>query len=265
MVDIGPHWVRKVGPPAVLAAEVARSTLAAQLGDASGAFYVPRILRFDPEAGVAEFERLHGLRTLAELAYHDYPSVENLFFRAGRALGVIHNRFVMPADMRLPLPAEWMVNGVQHVFLHGDYTTVNVCLHEPTGQLVILDWSSAPFLNSQATFGPAYFDLVSFVFSLFTYTAFMGRKRLPLVAIADGFVSGYATERGRAFERAEYGRCRKLVWRLYWQGRTLQIRSRPWYLQHILLLREWCWVRKAMAYEPLLTKWKEPDNCGSQF
>ena len=255
MIEVLQTSVRKTAPPAVAAAEAAKTRLAAELGDASGAFYVPRITRFDEPAGVIEFERLAGLKSLVELATDGRSETGDLFRRTGRALAVIHERLVLPEALKIPLPAEWM-DREPPVFLHGDFTVANVCLQEPTGRLVILDWSTAPLLGRMATFGPAYFDLSWLTSSLSSYVAYAAapwRKTVPCDEMADAFLEAYLAARTRELDRAWFDECRHMAWRVYWNGHREPIKTRPWYAQPVWWLREWRAYRRIMAYEPLGT------------
>jgi len=256
MIEVLQTSVRKTAPPAVAAAEAAKTRLAAELGDASGAFYVPRITRFDEPAGVIEFERLAGLKSLVQLATDGRSETGDLFRRTGRALAVIHERLVLPEALKVPLPAEWM-GREPPVFLHGDLTAANVCLQEPTGRLVILDWSTAPFLGSVATFGAGYFDLVWFTSSLFIYAAYasmLGSKAIRCDEMADTFLEAYLAARGNELDRAWFDECREMTLRVYRRGQQERIKTRPWYAQPVWWLREWRAQRRMMAYEPLVSR-----------
>ena len=158
---------RKKGAGPILAIEAAKTKLAREIGQASGLFYVPRVLDLDQETGVLDFERLDGLVTLHKLAVDkDVRSLE-LFEKAGRALAVVHEQLVLPDAMKYELPSEWMGSSDENVFIHGDFACVNLCLHEPSRRLVILDWSAAPLIGRTPTFGSRYFDILWFASCIF--------------------------------------------------------------------------------------------------
>ena len=59
---------RKKASPSLLAIEATKSELAGEIGKDSDLFYVPRVLNFDQDNGVLDFERLNNLVTLLQLA-----------------------------------------------------------------------------------------------------------------------------------------------------------------------------------------------------
>lgn len=158
---------RKTGSPSLLAVEALKTQRAGEIGKSSGLFYVPRIINFDAKTGVLEFERLKGLVTLLDLAIKKDLRLPGLLEKTGRALVAIHQQLVLPDEMKYELPPEWMDRAGENVFIHGDFACINVCFHEPSGQLVILDWSTAPVLDRTPTFGSRFFDILWFASSLF--------------------------------------------------------------------------------------------------
>ncbi len=158
---------RKKGKPSLLAVEALKSQRAGEIGRSSGLFYVPKVIDFDEKTGVLEFERLKGLLTLLDLAIKKDQQLFGLLEKAGNALAVIHQQLVLPDEMKHELPPDWMGPPDENVFIHGDFATINVCFHEPSGQLVILDWSTAPVLDRTPTFGSPFFDILWFASSLF--------------------------------------------------------------------------------------------------
>lgn len=158
---------RKTGAPSLLAVEAAKTERAGQIGKSSGLFYVPKVVEFAPDAGVLDFERLRDMSTLLELAVSRDARALELTEKAGRALAVVHDQLILPDEMKEPLPAEWMDAPDENVFIHGDFGCTNLCFHAPSGQLVILDWSTAPLMGRTPTFGSRYFDILwsaSYVF-----------------------------------------------------------------------------------------------------
>jgi len=158
---------RKTGSPSLLAVEAIKTQRAGEIGRSSGLFYVPKVISFDARAGVLEFERLRGLVTLFDLAVKKDPRLFELLEKTGRALAAIHRQLVLPDEVKHELPVEWMGPADENVFIHGDFVCINVCFHEPSGQLVILDWSAAPIMGRTPTFGSRFFDILWFASSLF--------------------------------------------------------------------------------------------------
>jgi len=220
---------RKTGDSSLLAVEAAKTERAGEIGRDSGLFYVPKVLNFEEKMGQLDFERLDGLITLQQLAFdRDARSLE-LSEKAGRALAVVHEQLVLPDDMKYELPADWMDASDDNVFIHGDFGCLNVCFHEPSGQLVILDWSAAPLMGRTPTFGSRYFDILWFAGYLFRGAP---NKRLlswNAEEVTSAFLRGYATsasaEKLGMFDDYVPKICRlqrKNIWRLARQKSALK-------------------------------------------
>lgn len=181
----------KRGDPDALSIELAKSTSARSLGEATGSFYVPRVEAWDDEAGVLEFERLPSLRRLNELIAEDDPAVPDLLGRLGGAIAVAHSGLELPEDMRRAFPEEWFADGGPGVFVHGDLTTNNVCWDSADDRLIIVDWSTTPTIDPLATVAPACFDAHWFIFHLFYSIALRSRLMPDSGAAADRFIEGY--------------------------------------------------------------------------
>ncbi|MFQ6035803.1 MAG: hypothetical protein ACE5NM_08155, partial [Sedimentisphaerales bacterium] len=68
MMEFIGNIAQKKASPSLLAIEATKTKLAGEIGKDSGLFYIPRVLNFDEDKGVLEFERLSGLVTLLQLA-----------------------------------------------------------------------------------------------------------------------------------------------------------------------------------------------------
>ncbi len=183
---------RKTGESSLLAVEAAKASRAFEIGKDSGLFSVPKVVNFDAEAGVLEFERLSDLSTLLDLAVRKDRRLPELLERAGRALAVVHAELTLPEEMKHELPAEWMNSCERGVFIHGDFACINVCFHEPSGELVILDFSAAPMVGRTPTFGSRYFDILLFVSSLFHGAPYRSWLSWDAGKMAGTFLRGYA-------------------------------------------------------------------------
>jgi len=198
LIEFSADSVRKVGDASLLAVEATKTARAGEIGKESGLFYVPRVLDFDQDKGVLELERLNGLVTLLQLAIDKDARLLEFSDRAGRALAVIHEQLILPEKMKYPLPPEWMAPDLivggpdRNVFIHGDFASVNVCLHEASGRLVILDWSAAPIVGRNPTFGSRYFDILWFVACAFRGAPGMRFLSWNAEGMADVFLKGYA-------------------------------------------------------------------------
>lgn len=182
---------RKEASSSLLAIEATKTKLAGEIGKDSGLFYVPQVLNFDGDRGVLDFERLHSLVTLLQLAIDKDARLLEFSEKAGRALAVIHEQLVLPDEIKHELPPEWMDSSGENVFIHGDFACINVCLHQPSCQLVILDWSAAPIIGRTPTFGSRYFDILWFVSCAFRGAPGIRFLSWDAEAIADAFLKGY--------------------------------------------------------------------------
>jgi hypothetical protein len=183
---------RKAGESSLLAVEAAKAFRAFEIGRESGLFSVPRVTKFDAEAGVLEFERLSDLVTLLDLAIHEDQRLPGLLKTTGQALAVVHKELVLPEEMKHKLPAEWMAPAGENVFIHGDFACINVCFHEPSDALVILDWSAAPRVGRTPTFGSRFFDVLLFVSSIFHGVPWQKALSWNAKEMAGIFLRGYA-------------------------------------------------------------------------
>ena len=205
LIEFSADSVRKVGDASLLAVEATKTALAGEIGKESGLFYAPRVLDFDRDKGVLELERLNGLVTLLQMAIDKDARLLESMDRAGRALAVIHEQLVLPDKIKYKLPSEWMASDLssptadsdQNVFIHGDFASVNVCLHEASGRLVILDWSAAPIVGRTPTFGSRYFDILWFVACVFRGAPGMRFLSWDAKGMADVFLRGYTKRSSR--------------------------------------------------------------------
>jgi len=203
---------RKAADARILAVEAAKAARALEIGKDSGLFRVPKVVNFDFGAGVLEFEKLSSLVTLLDLAVRKDPRLPALLEKAGQALAVVHEKLILPEEMKCEMPPEWMGPSGENVFIHGDFACINVCFHEPTGELVIVDWSAAPSVGRIPTFASRYFDVLLFISSLFHAApwrrilswngkemarAFLGGYRRAAPQITLSKLRDYASEIGR--------------------------------------------------------------------
>jgi tRNA A-37 threonylcarbamoyl transferase component Bud32 len=186
--------VRKTGEPDVLVLEAAKTSRAFEIGRDSGLFYVPKVLNFDADAGVLELERITGMVTLLDLAIRKDQRLFELLGKTGRALAIIHRRLDLPDEMKHDLPPEWMGPPDENVFIHGDFVTVNICFHEQSDKLVIVDWSTAPLIGRVPTFGSRYFDILWFTNCLFGGVPYKRIFNWDAEGMANAFLKGYAGE-----------------------------------------------------------------------
>lgn len=241
--------IRKTGEPDILAIEAAKASMAFDIGKDCGLFYVPKVVKLDPDAGMLEFERLDGLVTLLDMAARKDQRIFEVLNKTGQALAVIHEKLSLPENMKHELPAEWMACSGDNVFVHGDFAGFNLCLNEPTGRLVILDWSSAPLFGNIATYGSRFFDIIWFVIFIF-YGAPRSRFfNWNASAMADAFLAGYAESHPEIIQRLYIDFLplmrryyRKIVWYL--------AKQRSWYKAAKYLLYQLLIYPRFVRYRP---------------
>lgn len=182
---------RKTAEPSLLAIEAAKASRGFDIGKSSGLFCVPRIVNFDAERGVLDFERLSDMVRLLDLAVRRDGRLAGLSEKTGRALAVVHEKLTLPEAMKHELPPEWMGACDENVFIHGDFACINVCFRETSGELVLLDWSAAPLVGQTPTFGSRYFDILLFISSLFHGAPCRDVLRWDAVGMSRTFLQGY--------------------------------------------------------------------------
>lgn len=232
--------VRKTGESNMLAVEATKSSRAYEIGKESGLFYVPKVVNFDAKAGVLEFERLRGLVTLLDLAVRKDQRLFELLEKAGQALAVVHEKLILPDELRYELPPEWMNSPGENVFIHGDLAGFNLCFDESSERLVILDWSSAPLLGRVVTYGSRYFDIIWFVIYIFYGVPRECMFSWDAAGMANAFLSGYA----------QY--CPETTHRLHRDFKPLMHRyyhKTVWYLAK---QRSWYKAAKYLLYQVLI-------------
>jgi aminoglycoside phosphotransferase (APT) family kinase protein len=241
--------IRKTGEPDMLAIEAAKASKAFEIGKDCGLFYVPKVVKLDTNAGVLEFERIDGLVTLLDLAARKDLRLFELLNKAGQALSVIHEKLVLPENMKHELPAEWMACPGDNVFIHGDFAGFNLCFDEPAGRLVILDWSSAPLLGNIATYGSRFFDTIWFVSFIFYGAPRRCLFNWDASSMADAFLDGYAERHPEIIQRLSIDFLplmrryyRKTVWYL--------AKQRSWYKAARYLLYQLLIYPRFARYRP---------------
>lgn len=248
MVEFTETTVRKSADPSLLAAEIEKTHAAARLGQSTGLFTVPQILRSNLNEGWIEMERIRGYTPLVKMCLENAPDVGRVVGQAAEALAVIHKHLALDDVWRIPFPPEWMNAAGDHLFLHGDYTPLNVGMDRLTGQLVILDWSPTPYLRSNATFGPRYYDVAWFVLSAFTAMARLRQRHWTAPTVCDHFLRAYFRGPSAPLNADLLRRCMWLAWRLYWTGVGQRLQMRPWYKKPLFLGREACTYLRLRLY-----------------
>ena len=187
----GKSIFRKIGNPSVIEIEYIKTNLASNISGETGLFNVPKILYYNKKDGVIDFEYLTHLKSLQNLISNKDNRLFKIFENLGTVLAIIHKNMELPYKYKKELPTEWSDSDTNKVFLHGDFTINNVCYHEPSEKLVILDWSTAPALDTQITFGTKYFDIHWFICSMFTNILGFTFSIRTLKIYANAFINSY--------------------------------------------------------------------------
>ena len=183
--------------PDQLRVEVEKTRRAWEIAQAGDLFLVPRVLKYNPPGDSAVFERMHGIRSVADpIAFQ--ADCTALLEKVGRSLAVIHQRFRLPDEMKAPLPEELRLTGDTEVFLHGDFNTDNVAVATSDGRLVILDWMTTDVHGHAATYGTRYFDLAWFINGMFYLPTFRYLLARPEPPRARVFLKAYFDAAGLA-------------------------------------------------------------------
>lgn len=214
---------RKSGPRHLLEMEHVKSSIARAIGEDTGMFYVPEVVNRDSQCGVIDFERIVHLRTIQDLAIRHDDRLLKIIERAGRSLALVHQRMTLRDDMQVMLPKQWSDRPDDNVFIHGDYTCANVCFDEESERLVIVDWSTASYLNSTGTFGSKYFDIMWFAASVYHSMPLKCVAWWNSQAIVEVFLAGYSSVSHPGLSFRDLQHYHRLMCRLY--GSTLLQRT----------------------------------------
>jgi aminoglycoside phosphotransferase (APT) family kinase protein len=241
--------IRKTGEPGTLAIEAAKASVAFDIGKDCGLFYVPKVIKFDAKKGVLEFERLNNLVKLIDMAARKDERLFELLKKAGQALAVVHEKLVLPEEMKHELPAEWMASPAENVYIHGDFAGFNLCFDESSDQLVILDWSSAPVLERNATYGSRFFDIIWFI----TFIFYGAPKRCLFIwdarSMANAFLSGYSESHPKIIQRLSSD-FEPLMRRYYCKTVWYLAKQRSWYKAARYLLYQCLIYPRFASYRP---------------
>ena len=248
-MEIVGEIIRKTGEPDTLAIEAAKASKAFNIGKDCGLFYVPKVVNFDAKTGVLEFERLNGLVTLLDMAARKDKRLFELLKKAGQALAVVHEKLVLPEEMKHELPAEWMASPGENVFIHGDFAGFNLCFDESSGRLVILDWSSAPFLGQNATYGSRFFDIIWLVIFIFYGAPRRCLFNWDAQGMANAFLSGYAERHPEIIQHLS-GDFKPLMRRYYRKTVWYLAKQRSWYKAARYLLYQLMIYPRFARYNP---------------
>ncbi len=198
-IVFGEDTVTKTAAPHLMRIEIEKTQRALEISRRCGCFRVPRVLDFDEDAGVAVFERFHGIKA-AGTAIHSRMHGELLAGILATALAIIHRELQLPSDMVCPLPSELSSHG-NDVFIHGDLSTENVCFDERDSSIVIFDWQMTGMHGGRATYGTRYFDVVWFINNLIYRPRLRYLFGNPLASIMRKFIRTYFEEAAVRYDK----------------------------------------------------------------
>lgn len=241
---------KKFVPNRHIKMELMKIKQATHIAEETGLFYVPRVLSYDTDKGLIGFEYLNRLRTIEELAFCNDRRLPNLLEKLGQALAAIHNNLTLPSEFKINLPDEWISPNGDNVFIHGDLTMLNVCIHEPTGRLVIVDWSSAPIFDMVATFGTRYFDIMWFIAYIFYTMPITGVLKWKSKRWVDKFMMGYTTSRNSNLDFNMFCAFQNQMQSLYQKILRQSIENRPWNKRIFVFPFQICIYERWKKYKP---------------
>jgi len=192
--------VRKQLPPSYGPTVASIERQARTLGEQCGFFRVPQILNVEEEGGAysVTYEKIENLTSLAILQ-DGRSHFTQLVFQCGQALAVIHRQSDIPVDMQIHASA-WASSREEEIFVHGDFTTLNVGVSD--GQVYIWDWIPSRAWGFYANRGPASVDFSAFLFTLFMYGNSFLRSiisfRKWMITLFSGYRAGGGVFPGRA-------------------------------------------------------------------
>jgi hypothetical protein len=195
------NTVIKTNDPNLMRIEVEKSQRAYQIGKSCGLFIVPEILEYDEDKGITIFRRIEGIRPI-DSAVSFGREYTNLADVLGKSLAIIHKELTLPSDMIIPLPNEFNLEG-SDVFLHGDLSTMNVCISSNWPPIVILDWQMTSVHGGVATYGTKYFDLMWFINNLLYRTTIKHFYSDPVTPVSLKFLTAYFSEVGISYNAEE--------------------------------------------------------------
>jgi tRNA A-37 threonylcarbamoyl transferase component Bud32 len=190
-VQFGKNTVTKTAAPVLMRVEVEKTRKAAEIGRDCGLFRVPKILDYDENRGIAVFERLDIKPLSKTIGWGEQRRI--LAGWLGTSLAIIHREMVLPDDMCVPLPDEF-VSPHDHVFLHGDLSVDNVCVGRSWPQLAIVDWQMTGLYGGKATYGTRYFDILWFASNIINRPRVRLLFNNPVSPVMRAFMGSYFQE-----------------------------------------------------------------------
>jgi tRNA A-37 threonylcarbamoyl transferase component Bud32 len=227
-LELRDHTVVKHDSSANAAIEFLKTLQARAIADRTGLFRVPAIIAHDTAAGWIEFERISDATSLQRtLATIDKRKAAVIMRRVARALAAIHRSQTDPYIARSPANDNTLADHPAWNFVHGDFCVTNVLYSTAHDELVLIDWSSAPWLEKTYVYGPPHIDLAVMVISLFLRRPFEA-DRIPAPAVMmREFLRSYCNDAESKFDPNELRQCVSwLLSRIFSGSRSTENRVR---------------------------------------
>jgi hypothetical protein len=163
-VSVEGERVIKIQEPRASHKERLRTEAGREVGQRTGLFIVPEIVAFDDAGGKIVFERLQ-LTGIRQMLSNSTESMD-LAGKAAEALAAIHRQMEPAAGARESAP-ETARFGRRPVPLHGDFGMRNIFCLPDGSDIVLIDWSNADWIGTDADLGAPELDIAVFLISLF--------------------------------------------------------------------------------------------------
>ncbi len=177
--------VIKQSDPSLMQIEYEKHLKAYELGIKSNLFKVPKIYDYDKERGILKMEYFSNIQRFDTISN---PSNE-LVTKIAQSLSYIHENLLLTNKISSSSINEF---GIKYkTFIHGDFNGHNVCIDRQDGNIIILDWQTAPFHGGQATYESRLFDLIWFA----TYNLRVPKKKdlnfFKTIGLSKLFIKSY--------------------------------------------------------------------------
>ena len=212
-----------------------------ELGRSSGLFRAPRVIECDARRGLLRMEELACL-VRADERLRDAPDDLDLMRSVGRAIAAVHDQ-LRPGPCGAAGSPAGPLDPAGAVPIHGDFSLLNVCVQAGSGQVVLLDWSSASALPRKIAVGPRTLDLAQFLRSLVVHLSPLREALRRFPARAAAFLEGYESQARVRIDRAELARCARWVSAAHLRG---TLRGAPGVRAVLRAAR--CWIATLLLH-----------------
>ena len=230
----------KIQDPDLSQLEYEKSIRAKLIAADSRLFCTPGVLYHDPVKGIIEFEHLKELTPLKRsVPYKD--DLTSVFLRVGSALATIHSHLSLPQEMTKRVPGNWKSG--EDVFLHGDFSLVNMSYNPESDCLFVFDWNCSDWLGQLSTTGTNHIDLLTLIHSFFVVKDMNQVLLKRSLNYIRAFLQGYQDESGSTVNLDDLNHNLQIVHQRYLDHKKSTPRFEPYrrsmkYLENSLWLKE---------------------------